>query len=118
MSDQLTSRWKDASETMVISKMGPYKSKVEQGEGYVIRFDYSYAHVEAVKSKSPIQVKAAFSSSINSLTPRNNDMNTGPRSAEDSVIKFIDFYFNKLQRVHSVYAAGYPDSVYYVKRRG
>jgi hypothetical protein len=38
-------------------------------------------------------------------------------SPDDSVIRRMDFYFDKSQLVEYVQATGFPDSVYLVKRK-
>jgi hypothetical protein len=114
-SDRLTKRWAGATEQTVKSSVGPYKEKSPTPDGYVLRFDYSYLNIEALKKSNGFQVKASNQpSSI--MTPRPNDDNNH-RSIEDSVIIRMDFYFDKSQHVQYVMAAGFPDSVYYVKRK-
>jgi hypothetical protein len=114
-SDRLTKHWAGATEQAVKASVGPYKEKLPMADGYLLRFDYSYLNVEALKKSTGFQVKASNQpSSI--MTPRPNDDNNH-RSIEDSVIIRMDFYFDKSQHVQYVMAAGFPDSVYYVKRK-
>lgn len=119
MGDQLTQKWKGATERAVVDAVGSYKSKVSQPDGYIIRFDYSYLHIDPQKNTSGTQFRASASTQQqNYFVPRPSNNFPGSRSMGDSVIRYMDFYFDKAQHVQYVYAAGYPDSVYYVKRHG
>jgi hypothetical protein len=126
MSEQLTTRWKGAGPDAVVAAIGTFKSKTPHDEGYILRFDFSYAKPTTFSPSS----NSAYKIEVGSSTPYNSRMATGlvPRTnpspdvkrflASDSVIKFMEFYFDKTGTVNSVYAQGYPDSIYYVKRRG
>jgi hypothetical protein len=116
-SERLTKRWEGATEQAVQASVGAYKVRTTLSEGYLLRFDYSYLNVQALKKSSGFQVKASNQpSSI--MTPRPNDTyDNNHRSAEDSVIMRMDFYFTKSQQVRYVMATGFPDSVYYIKRK-
>ena len=116
-SEQLSEHWKNATAATVVTAMGDPK-RIQMPDGYMLKFNYSYARVLPYKSKSGIQVRAAFTTQVNSITPRANDgPQTAPRSAEDSVIKYLEFYFDRSDHVRYVNAVGYPDSIYYVKRK-
>jgi len=123
MSDRLTTRWKGTEEKSVLESMGAYSNKIPKPEGYALRYDYSYAiitnHSIPLKDPKGLQIKAGTDRSANSITPRAEPgIPTYRENATrpDSVIKSIDFYFDKTKHVKYVYAEGYPDSVFYTKR--
>jgi hypothetical protein len=113
-SDQLTKRWKGETEQAVITSIGSYKSKSALANGFLIRYDYSYLNVPALAKSRDFQIQAS-NQHTNPMIP------SGPqpehRSAEDSVIRRMDFYFDTAHRVQYVAAIGFPDSVYMVKRK-
>ncbi len=126
MSDKLTKQFKGYSESVVIETVGKVTKRINQPDGYILRFDYSYAvpiKLPAANNANGMRFSARAGDPFNNREQanRNNtavDRNyAGNRNAVDSVFKFTDFYFNKDKRVVSVYAEGYPDSVYYVKRK-
>ncbi len=124
MSEQLTTRWKGVSPDAVIAAVGSYKSKTPHDQGYILRFDFSYAKPTPAapsQKNTSYRIEAGsdpYSNKNPNLVPRFNPSPDVKRFlASDSVIKFMDFYFDKTGTVNSVYAQGYPDSVYYVKRR-
>ncbi len=123
MSDRLTTRWKGSEEKSVLEAMGAYSTKIPKPEGYALRYDYSFAiitnHTTLSKDTKGLQIKAGTDRNANSITPRAEPgipTYREPGTRPDSVIKSIDFYFDRSKRVVSVYAEGYPDSVFYMKR--
>jgi hypothetical protein len=115
-SDRLTKNWQGATEQAVNKAYGSYKEKKITPDGFLLHFDYSYLFVTPLKKTSEFQVKA--SNQPNSpMIPRSNDTYIDHRSADDSVIKRIDFYFDKSEHVQYVVATGFPDSVYYINRK-
>jgi hypothetical protein len=115
-SDRLSKRWAGETEQAVKASVGPYKEKTKTDDGYLLRFDYSYLNIAELKKQNGFQVKANNQPS-NIMTPNTNDNNNTRRSADDSVIMRMDFYFDKSEHVKYVMAAGFPDSVYYIKRK-
>jgi len=116
-SDRLTKAWQGSTEQTVNKAYGYYKEKKILQDGYLIRFDYSYLlPVTALKKSSDFQVKASNQPS-SPMVPRSNDSYTKNRNPDDSVIRRIDFYFDKSQHVQHVVATGLPDTVYYVKKK-
>ena len=114
-SERLTKDWKGASEENVNISYGSYKNKTSTPDGYLLLFDYSYASVSPNKSgEDPIRVSHQRSSPM--LPPPTNAYNAQGNTG-DSVIRRMVFYFDKSRHVQSVEAIGFPDSVYYVKRR-
>jgi hypothetical protein len=126
MSDKLTNRFKGYSEGAVLDAVGKQTKRINQPDGYILRFDYSYAlSMQLPTASNPnamhFSARAGDPYGNRSQANKNNtavDHNyINGRSAADSVIKFTDFYFDRTKHVTAVYAEGYPDSVYYVKRR-
>jgi hypothetical protein len=113
-SDQLTKRWKGQTEQAVRSSLGPYKSRADLSDGYLVRYDYSYIIPSQIKKSGEFQVTASTQQSnpMGAPTPHSDQ-----RSPDDSVIRRMDFYFDKAHLVQSVEATGFPDSVYMVKRK-
>ncbi|HLK30752.1 MAG TPA: hypothetical protein VKT28_19400 [Puia sp.] len=116
-SERLTKDWKGASEMNVSKAYGAYKQKVVLPDGYLLRFDYSYAAVPVVLPSNNVQVRASNQHTTSPMLPRATDSYNNNRSAADSIIKRIDFIFDKSQHVQYVEATGFPDSVYYIKRK-
>ncbi|HWK05086.1 MAG TPA: hypothetical protein VNS58_15705 [Puia sp.] len=115
-SERLTKNWKGASEATVNTSYGSYKKKIIVPDGYLLSFDYSYALKSAPIQSSNFQVKASNQPS-SPMLPRATDSYSNQKGTADSVIKRVDFFFDKSQRVQYVEAIGFPDSVYYVKRK-
>ena len=115
-SDRLTKNWKGVSETNVLKAYGAYKHKYPASDGYLLSFDYSYASRPAPAASGNIQVKASNQRS-SPMLPSSQDSYSGQRTGVDSVIKRIDFFFDKSQHVQYVQTIGFPDSVYYIKRK-
>jgi hypothetical protein len=114
-SDRLTKSWHGATEQTVNKAYGSYKEKSTVTDGYVMRFDYSYLSILPQAKSGDIQVRASNQRTSPMLPAPNDSYNH--RSTDDSVIRRIDFYFDKSQHVQYVVATGFPDSVYYVKRK-
>lgn len=111
-----TRRWKGSSEQSVQASMGPYKAKKTIQEGFLLRFDYSYV-ISPALSKNEVQIRASNQQS-SAMNPWSNTSHSGDhRSPDDSVVRRLDFYFDKSMRVQHVTSEGFPDSVYYIKRR-
>jgi hypothetical protein len=115
MSDRLTQRWKGSTEGAVVRAIGSYTGRETQSGGYFLRFDYSYASAGPARNNSGMQVRV--SNQPNTFTPRSDNSHPDARTAQDSVIKRLEFYFDQSHHVQYVMATGYPDSVYYVKRK-
>jgi hypothetical protein len=114
-SDRLTKKWKGTSEEIVSTAYGVYKRKASSPDGYFLLFDYSYAS-GAPKRSGDYQVKVSNQRTTPMLPPPADPYNnTG--NASDSVIRRVVFYFDQSQHVQYVDATGFPDSVYYVKRK-
>ncbi len=123
MSEQQTDRWKGANEAAVINALGAYKLRTPHDDGYILHFDYSYAkRISKLGAEPSLRARVAASSTNYGLkdpglVPAYNTNPSDRRYAPDSVIKYMDFFFTKTGNVGSVYSQGYPDSVYYVKRK-
>jgi hypothetical protein len=117
-SDRLTKRWQGATEQAVRASVGPFKERTMLPDGFLLRFDYSYVNIlQQTKNSNGFQIKASNQQS-RIMTPQASDSyQDHHRSPDDSVIRRMDFYFDKSEHVQSVMATGFPDSVYYVKRR-
>ena len=114
MSERMTNRWKGSTSTQVINAMGSFHSLTKTSDGLILRFDYSYPVVTLPQKENGFQVKA--STQPNSLAPRPAS-EYHSNEQRDSVIKRMDFYFDKTEHLQYVVATGFPDSVYYVKRK-
>jgi len=117
-SDRLTKRWQGATEQAVRASVGPFKERMVLPDGFLLRFDYSYVTIQPQpKNSNGFQIKASNQQS-GIMTPQSNDSyQDRHRSPDDSVIRRMDFYLDKTEHVQSVMATGFPDSVYYIKRR-
>jgi hypothetical protein len=116
MSDRLTERWKGSTEGEVIKSIGSYKIKKPQADGYVIRFDYSYALAPPATSSTGTHFSVSNQPSSLMIPSEPHTTPPGATGTADSVIHRLDFYFDGSAHVQTVTATGYPDSVYYVKR--
>jgi hypothetical protein len=116
MSDRLTERWKGSTEGEVIKSIGSYKTKQPRPDGYIIRFDYSYALATPATSSSGVHLGISNQPTSPMVPAEAHSTPPGVGGAADSVIHRFDFYFDGSSHVQSVTATGYPDSVYYVKR--
>jgi hypothetical protein len=118
MSDRLTNRWKGASEGDVVRGVGSFTSRETQPGGYCLHYNYSYALQRLPDNKGNTQVRVSSQpGSPMTPPPPTTTYHDDYKSASDSVIKRMDFYFDGAHHVQSVMATGFPDSVYYVKRK-
>lgn len=126
MSTLQTENWMDKPEAMVISKLGPYKTKTLNETGYVLLFDYSSYNHTPQKAQPPTNYQPNMNASVgrnrqliqpttyvtSSAKPR-LDVNQFEIIKE----KAMKFYFDKNKNVIYVDAIGYPDSVRYELRK-
>jgi hypothetical protein len=113
-SEQMTNRWKGQTEQAVRSSLGPCKLKSDLPEGYFLLYDYSYVLPPQLNKSGDFQVRASTQQSSPMTPPPPQPDHQSP---DDSVIRRMYFYFDKAQRVQSVQATGFPDSVYMVKKK-
>jgi hypothetical protein len=113
-SEQLTNRWKGQTEQAVHNSLGSYKFKSDLSDGFLVRYDYSFVLPKQLNKAGNFQIRASDQRS-NVMTPPSGQPEH--RSPDDSVIRRMDFYFDKARRVQYVEATGFPDSVYMVKRK-
>ena len=116
----------DKPEAMVITKLGPYKTKTLNETGYVLLFDYSSYNHTPQKAQPPTNYQPNMNASVgrnrqliqpttyvtSSAKPR-LDVNQFEIIKE----KAMKFYFDKNKNVIYVDAIGYPDSVRYELRK-
>ena len=126
MSTIQTENWMDKSESNVISKLGPYKTKTLNQTGYVLLFDYSSYNHTPQKAQPPTNYEPNVNANV-----RNNrqiiqsttyvTFSAKPRldvnQFEIIREKAMKFYFDKNKNVIYVDAIGYPDSVRYELRK-
>ena len=126
MSKIQTENWMDKPEAMVITKLGPYKTKTLNETGYVLLFDYSSYNHTPQKAQPPTNYQPNMNASVgrngqliqpttyvtSSAKPR-LDVNQFEIIKE----KAMKFYFDKNKNVIYVDAIGYPDSVRYELRK-
>ena len=126
MSTLQTENWMDKPEAMVITKLGPYKTKTLNETGYVLLFDYSSYNHTPQKAQPPTNYQPNMNASVgrngqliqpttyvtSSAKPR-LDVNQFEIIKE----KAMKFYFDKNKNVIYVDAIGYPDSVRYELRK-
>ena len=116
----------DKPEAMVITKLGPYKTKTLNETGYVLLFDYSSYNHTPQKAQPPTNYQPKMNASVgrngqliqpttyvtSSAKPR-LDVNQFEIIKE----KAMKFYFDKNKNVIYVDAIGYHDSVRYELRK-
>ena len=124
MSTLQTENWMDKSEALVISKLGPYKSKTLNETGYVLLFDYSSYNHTPQKAQAPTnnyQPNVSASNNRQIIQPTTY-VTTSAKPGLDvnkyEIIKekAMKFYFDNNKNVIYVDAIGYPDSVRYELR--
>jgi hypothetical protein len=124
MSKIQTENWMDKPEAMVISKLGPYKSKTLNETGYVLLFDYSSYNHTPQKAQAPTnnyQPNVSASNNRQIIQPTTY-VTTSAKPGLDvnkyEIIKekAMKFYFDNNKNVIYVDAIGYPDSVRYELR--
>jgi hypothetical protein len=114
-SDRLTKKWKGTSEETINTAYGVYKRKAGTSDGYLLLYDYSYASAGSKKS-GDYQVRVSNQRTSPMLPPPADPYNNAG-NASDSVIRRVVFYFDQSRHVQYVDATGFPDSVYYIKRK-
>ena len=126
MSKIQTDNWVDKPEAMVISKLGPYKTKTLNETGYILIFDYSSYNHTPQKIKAPTNYQHNVNASVGNnrqIIQPTTYVTTSAKPGLD-VNKFeiirekaMKFYFDKNKNVIYVDAIGYPDSVRYELRK-
>jgi hypothetical protein len=126
MSKIQTENWMDKPEAMVISKLGPYKTKTINETGYVLLFDYSSYNHTPQKAQPPTKYQPNMNASVGrnrQLIQPTTYVTTSAKPGLDvnqfDIIreKAMKFYFDKNKNVIYVDAIGYPDSVRYELRK-
>jgi hypothetical protein len=124
MSKIQTENWMDKPEALVISKLGPYKTKTLNETGYILLFDYSSYNHTTQKVQSPKNYQANLSASNNrQIIQPTTYVTTSAKPGLDvnqfEIIKekAMKFYFDKNKNVIYVDAIGYPDSIRYELRK-
>lgn len=120
MSKIQTENWMDKSEALVISKLGPYKTKTLNETGYVLLFDYSSYNHTPEKKTVPNNYQTNISVGNNRQIIQPTTYVTSSAKPGLDINKFeiikekaMKFYFDKNKNVIYVDAIGYPDSVRY-----
>ena len=126
MSTLQTENWMDNPEALVISKLGPYKTKTLNETGYVLLFDYSSYNHTPQKAQPPSNYQPNMNASVGrngQLIQPTTYVTTSAKPRLDvnqfEIIKekAMKFYFDKNKNVIYVDAIGYPDSVRYELRK-
>ena len=126
MSKIQTENWMDKPEAMVITKLGPYKTKTLNETGYVLLFDYSSYNHTPQKAQPPTNYQPNMNASVGrngQLIQPTTYVTTSAKPRLDvnqfEIIKekAMKFYFDKNKNVIYVDAIGYPDSVRYELRK-
>ena len=116
----------DKPEAMVITKLGPYKTKTLNETGYVLLFDYSSYNHTPKKAQPPSNYQPNMNASVGrngQLIQPTTYVTTSAKPRLDvnqfEIIKekAMKFYFDKNKNVIYVDAIGYPDSVRYELRK-
>lgn len=125
MSEIQTNNWVSKSEQEVTSKFGAYKRKEKIETGYKISFDYSSYRIPNNKintnnySRSNDRVvdnKGNLLANHTDIMPNSNAQNYNSQ-LEVVNLKYLEFYFDKNEKVSYVVASGYPDSIRYELRK-
>jgi outer membrane protein assembly factor BamE (lipoprotein component of BamABCDE complex) len=126
MSKIQTNNWVDKPEAMVISKLGPYKTKALNETGYILIFDYSSYNHTPQKKPAPKNYQHNVNASVGNnrqIIQPTTYVTTSAKPGLDvnqfEIIKekAMKFYFDKNKNVIYVDAIGYPDSVRYELRK-
>ena len=126
MSKIQTDNWGDNPEAMVISKLGPYKTKALNETGYILIFDYSSYNHTPQKKPAPKNYQHNVNASVGNnrqIIQPTTYVTTSAKPGLDvnqfEIIKekAMKFYFDKNKNVIYVDAIGYPDSVRYELRK-
>ena len=123
MSTIQTENWMDKPEAMVISKLGPYKTKTLNETGYVLLFDYSSYNHTPQKAQPPTnyQPNANVGNNRQIIQPTTYVTTSAKPGLDVNKYEIIKekamrFYFDKNKNVIYVDTIGYPDSVRYELR--
>ena len=118
MSTLQTDIWIDKSEALVISKLGPYKTKTLNETGYILLFDYSSYNHTPQKAQAPTKYQPNVNVGNNRQIIQPTTYVTSSAKPRLDVNQFeivkekaMKFYFDKNKKVIYVNALGYPDSV-------
>jgi len=124
MSTLQTDIWIDKSEALVISKLGPYKTKTLNETGYILSFDYSSYNHTPQKAQAPTKYQPNVNVGNNRQIIQPTTYVTSSAKPRLDVNQFeivkekaMKFYFDKNKNVIYVDAIGYPDSVRYELRK-
>ena len=124
MSTLQTENWMDKPEAMVISKLGPYKTKTLNETGYILSFDYSSYNHTPQKAQTPRNYQPNVNAGNNRQIIQPTTYVTSSAKPRLDVNQFeiikekaMKFYFDKNKNVIYVDAIGYPDSVRYELRK-
>lgn len=124
MSMLQTDIWIDKPEALVISKLGPYKTKTLNEKGYILLFDYSSYDHTPQKAQPPTNYQPNANAGNNrQIIQPTTYVTTSAKPGLDvnkyEIIKekAMRFYFDKNKNVIYVDAIGYPDSVRYELRK-
>jgi hypothetical protein len=124
MSTLQTENWMDKPEAMVISKLGPYKTKTLNETGYILSFDYSSYNHTPQKAQTPTKYQPNVNAGNNRQIIQPTTYVTTSAKPRLDVNQFeiirekaMKFYFDKNKNVIYVDAIGYPDSVRYELRK-
>ena len=124
MSTLQTDIWMDKPEALVISKLGPYKTKTLNETGYILSFDYSSYNHTPQKAQTPTNYQPNVNAGNNRQIIQPTTYVTSSAKPRLDVIQFeiirekaMKFYFDKNKNVIYVDAIGYPDSVRYELRK-
>ncbi len=126
MSKIQTENWIDKPEAIVISRLGPYKTKTLNETGYVLLFDYSSYNHTPQKKPAPTNYQHNVNASVGNnrqIIQPTTYVTTSAKPGLDvnqfEIIreKAMKFYFDKNKNVIYVDAIGYPDSVRYELRK-
>ena len=125
MSELQTNNWFSKSEQEVTASFGNYKRKERIESGYKISFDYSSYRIpnkEVNVNNYSISSNRVVDNKGNLLANRpvvmsNNNIQNYNSQLEVMNLKYLEFYFDKNEKVSYVIASGYPDSIRYELRK-
>lgn len=125
MSKIQTDQWENKPEALVISKLGPYKTKILNETGYILIFDYSsYNHTppKIQNTSKNYQANINAANNIQIIQPTTYVTTSAKPGLDVNQFELIKektlkFYFDKNKNVLFVDAIGYPDSVRYEPRK-
>ena len=117
MSTLQTENWMDKPEAMVITKLGPYKTKTLNETGYVLLFDYSSYNHTPQKAQPPTNYQPNMNASVGrngQLIQPTTYVTTSAKPRLD--VNQFEIIKEKAMKFY-VDAIGYPDSVRYELRK-